>query len=74
VQACGSSALLLKTPSATYTRLDYVAGKKSLTVCLASATVSSLALAGELRAADSTNTIDSGCNAGPWTRVVKEEQ
>lgn len=75
LQVCReSSALLLETPSGTFTRLDYVAGAKSLTLCLASSTVAALKVAAELPAADRANTIDSGCNGGPWLRVVKEEK
>lgn len=75
VQACsGSSVLLLQSPNGTYTRLDYLAGAKSLTFCLASSSVATLPLAAVLPAADRVNTIDSGCNAGPWTRVVKGEK
>jgi hypothetical protein len=75
VQACReSSVLILQSPSGAYTRLDYLAGPKSLTFCLASQSVATSALAAALPAADRVNTIDSGCNAGPWTRVVKGEQ
>jgi hypothetical protein len=65
------SALLLKTVAGSFTRLDYLKGASSLTLCLANDTAASLELAAALTPADRTNTIDAGCNGEPWTRVTK---
>jgi len=66
-----TSTLLLKDTAAMYTRLDFLKGAASLTVCLATETAGTPALAAAIPPADRANTIDSGCNGGPWTRVVK---
>lgn len=68
------SALLLKTPTGSFTRLDYLKGASSLTVCLANVTATTLELAAALRPANRMNTIDAGCNDGPWTRLQKGGQ
>jgi hypothetical protein len=72
VQACADdAALLLKTPAGAFTRLDYLQGTSSLTVCIAGETAATLELALALPAASRVNTIDSGCNGQPWNRFAK---
>lgn len=70
--ACSeSSALVLEAADGSFTRLDYLAGAASLTLCFAAETATSAELAATLLPADRSNTIDAGCNGGPWTRAVK---
>lgn len=72
MSVCGAeSALVLRNAAGRFARLDYVKGGSSLTVCFSSKTADSAELAAEIPAADRANTIDAGCNGGPWTRVVK---
>lgn len=72
VRICESeSALVLKNVEGAYTRLDFIKGTSSLTVCLAMGTAATPEAAVGLAGADRANTIDSGCNGGPWSRAVK---
>jgi len=66
------SSLVLKTPAGEFTRLDYVEGASTLTVCIDDRTVTSVEEAERLSPADRRNTIDDGCNRGPWMHVVME--
>ena len=73
VQACSAdSVLLLQDAAGNFTRLDYLKGAASLTVCVASESTSTLEKAWALPAADRSNTIDSGCGDAAWTRFAKE--
>jgi hypothetical protein len=73
-RACSAESFLVLEGAASFTRLDYIAGPRSLTVCLASETASSAEAATQLPAPDRMNTIDAGCNSGPWVRVMRGER
>ena len=73
VRACPESALLLKDAAGSFTRLDYVKGATSLTACLSRHVLDTVEQAERLPPADRANTIDAGCNDGPWTRFAKGE-
>jgi hypothetical protein len=63
---------LVEDAAGHFARLDYLPGASSLTVCLGSRTAASLVEARELAPADAGNTIDTGCDGGPWTRFTRE--
>lgn len=72
VSACAEPpALVLRASTGAFTRLDYLQGATSLTVCLAANTAATAEQAEAIVPPGRTNTIDAGCNGGPWTRVVK---
>jgi hypothetical protein len=72
VENCApGSFLVLRGAAGGFQRFDYIESSSALTACLSAASAATSAQARELPPADRTNTIDDGCNGGPWTRFAK---